>query len=1089
VYLDIGSSTGPVGDVRLELHGWAFDNYGYSAKLPGSPLKLGPYTVNDPPAILDTAQRLQLTDPSRILLPSTWVEAPGMIRLRADVNPDWSVPETDTSNNTLTVDSNTIYDKKPLNVVFVPVKAAGFTPNLTGGSEIGQMVTWLEASFPISKVNVSISKQVLSADYDYKKPKGDGCSEGWSKLLGDLSSVGLFVTLLGPPDSFIYGLVHDKVPHVGHGCGYLSSNVAAGIFGPGDGSTLGHEVGHNFGRKHAPCGVPLQGSDTGYPTYLSPQGSPYDSGSVGQVGLNLYEANPTPMRPDRTYDLMSYCGEEWISPYTYDAIIVKLLNAKSASLKTNGDPHVVVSGRIDGDGAELEPLLVLDLDGADLAGTGEGPFSLELRDAYGAPLVTRIFDPRAGCASKEDDCGWFREIVPLDDATAEVVILDDAEDVVASVVVSPNAPEVEVFEPNGGEFWIGGGGFTVSWTMYDADGDPLTANILYSADDGTSWAPIATDVDGQTVEVDGSALAGTDGGRVRVIVTDGFNTSSDDSDDVFSVSRKPPTVMLLRPTEGELLATSRQLLLHGLATDPEDGSLGDDSVVWSSDRDGLLGTGNNLVVDRLSCGTHRVTLQATDNDGMSASQNVLVTTLGGCSDNIYVIPAVAHAPGVEGTQWVTDMVLHNPASEDVEAAMYLLLKSGTVRIGPSVMVSARQSLKMTDVVARSFGEYETSGAILVASNASLVVTSRTYNNSTDGTLGQYTPGRGEGEAVTGTVRSRLIQLSRTSRYRTNIGFANPTERALPLHVEIFDSSGAFLGRLNRTVNPWGHLQINDAIGKVTGTDVLDGYAVVWSDDLRATYFTYASTIDNSSGDPVHIAPIKSSGAAMYVMATAHNPGVNQTLWRTDLEVCNPTGMEAEFRIDLLKANVQNSSPESTAFRLQAGTCRRYEDAVGLFGYEGSSALRVVPETGGVSVTSRTYNDLGDATFGQYIPSAAVGSAIETSERARLVQLAQSPDRNSGFRTNVGFANASARNVDLTIDFFSGDGGYLGRRTVTLKPFSFKQLTEPIKKVTKDQISDAFAVVWSNTDGARFFAYASVIDNLSGDPVYIPAVNW
>jgi hypothetical protein len=36
------------------------------------------------------------------------------------------------------------------------------------------------------------------------------------------------------------------------------------------------------------------------------------------------------------------------------------------------------------------------------------------------------------------------------------------------------------------------------------------------------------------------------------------------------------------------------------------------------------------------------------------------------------------------------------------------------------------------------------------------------------------------------------------------------------------------------------------------------------------------------------------------------------------------------------------------------------------------------------------------------------------------------------------------------------------------------------------VPDGFAVLTSSTAGAHFFAYASVIDNQSGAPVYIPA---
>jgi hypothetical protein len=36
------------------------------------------------------------------------------------------------------------------------------------------------------------------------------------------------------------------------------------------------------------------------------------------------------------------------------------------------------------------------------------------------------------------------------------------------------------------------------------------------------------------------------------------------------------------------------------------------------------------------------------------------------------------------------------------------------------------------------------------------------------------------------------------------------------------------------------------------------------------------------------------------------------------------------------------------------------------------------------------------------------------------------------------------------------------------------------------VTDGYALVQTLTPGARFFAYASVVDNRSGDPVFIAA---
>jgi hypothetical protein len=57
-------------------------------------------------------------------------------------------------------------------------------------------------------------------------------------------------------------------------------------------------------------------------------------------------------------------------------------------------------------------------------------------------------------------------------------------------------------------------------------------------------------------------------------------------------------------------------------------------------------------------------------------------------------------------------------------------------------------------------------------------------------------------------------------------------------------------------------------------------------------------------------------------------------------------------------------------------------------------------------------------------------------------------------------------------------------TITLAPGQWKQVNEALKKAGISQANAAIAVVEVKTAGATAWAYATVVDNSSGDPTAI-----
>jgi len=93
-----------------------------------------------------------------------------------------------------------------------------------------------------------------------------------------------------------------------------------------------------------------------------------------------------------------------------------------------------------------------------------------------------------------------------------------------------------------------------------------------------------------------------------------------------------PVPQITSPASGTLVGPGTPITLQGVATDPEDGTLPGATLSWSSDIDGLLGTGNSITrtlsgppvpCNPESIG-HLITLTATDSDQHAVSVQTVV---------------------------------------------------------------------------------------------------------------------------------------------------------------------------------------------------------------------------------------------------------------------------------------------------------------------------------------------------------------------------------------------------------------------------------------------------------------------------------
>lgn len=482
--------------------------------------------------------------------------------------------------------------------------------------------------------------------------------------------------------------------------------------------------------------------------------------------------------------------------------------------------------------------------------------------------------------------------------------------------------------------------------------------------------------------------------------------------------------------------------------------------------------------------------------------------------DVLFIAATAHAAGAQDTNWRTDLEVHS-LGDETAVFRVIILEHGADNASSDYIemnLPSGQSVRLGDVLFNRFSYNGSAALILVPSSGRILAASRTYNLLGGGnalglpagsTFGQFIAAEAEDQVIRKGEQGRLIQLTHSIASdrgaRTNLGLVNATDSSLRVKTELFTAEGESLGTFSNTLPPFGYKQINRVFSNVTGNDVDDGFAVLKTSTDNGAFFAYASVVDNLTGDPIAISAARlpeeaPTGPArpIYVAAAAHVAGAAGTNWRTDLEIHNWSDQRASYTIELLEHGKNNSSPEMRSFALAPGRSARFADVLDtVFAFEGGAALRITTQQGRLLVTSRTYNLLragnptglpAGATFGQYIPGLSEDRAIGFGEEGRLVQLTHSADDSTGSRTNLVLVNAGSTRIDVVVDLYRANGSVVGTVNRSLAPFEYRQLNRVFASVTGSSVGDGYAVVRTTTEGGGFFALASVVDNLTGDPV-------
>ncbi|HEX8152524.1 MAG TPA: hypothetical protein VF698_05335, partial [Thermoanaerobaculia bacterium] len=229
-------------------------------------------------------------------------------------------------------------------------------------------------------------------------------------------------------------------------------------------------------------------------------------------------------------------------------------------------------------------------------------------------------------------------------------------------------------------------------------------------------------------------------------------------------------------------------------------------------------------------------------------------------------------------------------------------------------------------------------------------------------------------------------------------------------------------------------------------------------------------------------------------AAAHTPGVNGTMWMSDVAIQNFQQSALTIELVLVEsgfANTNNVFPLTSA-TIPANGSVLLKDV--LNAYRGTTAITGAILIGAdrpFAVTSRTYSmaPSGD-TVGQTVMPARDFIENTTRPTNLTTAVAYIPGliNNSRFRTNLGFVAGNASSTDalaLTITLRDAAGAMVGnQRFIAIPAGGFVHTQFSASDRTFDIGSAEFRI--SQGSGA-VVPYASVIDNVTADAVFVPGV--
>jgi len=433
------------------------------------------------------------------VVPGQFIQ-PGLSFL-ADVDPANTVVEGKETDNTFPASGTPaaldVRAVPPLKITFVPV-IQRYAKTLVGNVSTSNTENFLgdaRRMLPLRDFDVQVHAPYTTSD-SLELTSSDANSE-WLHALSEMDALRVAESSV----RHYFGVVKVSYTSGIAGYGYIGGQaVVAWDYMPSGRTVAAHELTHNFGRLHAPCGG-VADRDPNFPN------------SDGSIGVYGYDLSTSTLRLPSSPDLMGYCSNPWISDYNY----VGVMNFRgSSSTETSAAraaaPSLLVWGRVERGQLVLEPAFSVVTRPS--LPSAVGPYRIEGTARDGRRLFSYAFAAEQLADTEDPTARHFAFAIPMDEATQGEL---------TSIRLSGPGTSPTVMQAS-----LTPGGVAAAINAVDATATPSgTVRVQW----GTTAARMALIRDGRTGEIlsfarGGNAQIRTGAADLEVTLSDGVRSTT-----------------------------------------------------------------------------------------------------------------------------------------------------------------------------------------------------------------------------------------------------------------------------------------------------------------------------------------------------------------------------------------------------------------------------------------------------------------------------------------------------------------------------------------------------------------------------------